>query len=114
MSETERDERRERGESSETGEENAVGLTGIAARPLERVPIRRRGSQVTTAAWRLELTCDQGAGHVTRVEGTAGETYYRGDGLLLGWDQERLAELYRVLTAPAKGEPPDLDLPQLG
>ncbi len=101
--------------SSETSND-AFGLTGIVARPLERVLVRRRESSVTTAAWRLDLTCDQGAGGIVRIEAAtdSGEQgIYRGDGVFLGWSQERLAEVYDTLTRPTGGGS-DFELLQLG
>jgi len=99
--------------ASETGKD-AFGLTRIETRDLERVLVRLRESQVTTAAWRLDLTSDQGAGGVVRVEVSAGQTVYRGDGVLLGWSQEQLAELYETLTRPADGGGSSFELMQLG
>lgn len=97
---------------NETGKD-LLGLTGIVTRPLERVLVRRRESQVTTSAWRLDVTCDQGAGGIVRIQPTPDELYFRGEGLFLGWTQERLAELYESLTAPTDSGP-DLELLQLG
>lgn len=97
---------------SESGRD-AFGLTQIVAMPLERVPVRRRESQVTTSAWRLAVTCDQGAGSIVRVEVSADEIYHRGDGIFLGWMQAQLEEVYRTLTAPTDSGP-DLELMQLG
>ena len=94
---------------------DACGLTRIVTRPLERVPLCRRESTAITSAWRLALTCDQGEGSIVPVEGSAAETLYRGDGMFLGWPQERLSEVYRTLTRPPDdGGATDLELPQLG
>ena len=49
-----------------------------------------------------------------RIEVSAQETYYRGDGLFLGWSQERLAEAYQTLSRPTDGGDSDLTFPQLG
>jgi hypothetical protein len=87
-----------------------TGLSGVSARPLERVPIRTRSGTVTRSAWRLEVTSDQGIGSVIVAE--AEETYYRGEGLFLGWSQERLALIYKALL-PRSNEPP-IQVPQLG
>jgi hypothetical protein len=97
---------------SETGKD-LLGLTGIVTRPLERVLVRRRESQVTTSAWRLDVTCDQGSGGIVRIQPSPDELYFRGEGLFLGWQQEKLAELYETLTAPTD-DGPDLELLQLG
>lgn len=99
---------------SETSSSDAFGLTNIETRPLERVLICQRESPVTTSAWRLELTCDQGTGGIVRLETAAGQTVYRGDGLFLGWSQERLAEVYDTLTRPTGGGGSDIELMQLG
>ena len=99
--------------SDEPGKQ-ILGLTRLETTPLERVLVRRRESQVTTAAWRLELTCDQGTGSIVRIEATTAQLYYRGDGILLGWSQEHLAELYAELTRPDGDGGPDFELMQLG
>jgi hypothetical protein len=91
----------------------ALGLTQIEAQPLERVPIRQRESSVTTSAWRLQLRCDQGEGGIVRVEVSAGQLFYRGDGLFLGWSQEHLGQVYDTLTRPTGGGS-ELEFMQLG
>lgn len=88
------------------------GLTGIAAAPPQRVPIRTRSTNVTQAGWRMELRCDQGRGAVVLAETSPGETYHRGEGLFLGWPQDSLAALYEALRPRADDAP--LDTPQLG
>jgi hypothetical protein len=99
---------------SETSHD-AFGLTGIAAGPIERVLVRQRESAVTTSAWRLDLTCDQGTGGIVRIETAGGDTFFRGDGLFLGWSQERLTEVYDALSRPTGGGgSDDLELMQLG
>lgn len=97
---------------SEGGRRDAFGLTGLVGQPLRRVLVRRRESQVTTSAWRLDVTCDQGEGGIVRVE--ADPVLHRGDGVFLGWTQEQLAQVYDELTRPAPGGEPDLELLQLG
>lgn len=89
------------------------GLTKLRAGALARVPVRRRESALTTAAWRLGVEAEQGTGTITRVEGGPGELHWRGDGMLLGWPAERLAELYALLTRPG-GEDTGIDFQQLG
>src|SRR5262245_40688761 len=74
-----------------------VGLTGLQADPPERVPIRVRSSSATLSAWHRSITSDQGRGAIVLVEPRPGESYYRGEGVLLGWTQERLATLYAAL-----------------
>jgi hypothetical protein len=77
-----------------------------------RVPIRTRGGSVTLSAWRLDVTADQGAGAIVLAEAPTGETHYRGEGIFLGWSQERLAETYAALQPPDDSGGPDV--PQLG
>jgi len=91
--------------------EELFGLTKLRARPPERAPIRTRESGVTQSAWRIAVECDQGTGAVVRAEvGT--QQAYRGDGIFLGWPQDKLAAVYAALVAQ-RDEPP-FDLPQLG
>ena len=75
---------------------DAFGLTGLVGQPLRRVLVRRRESQVTTSAWRLDVTCNQGEGGIVRVE--ADQVFHRGDGVFLGW------------TQALRGDPPSLVL----
>ncbi len=89
-----------------------AGLSGVSAQPLARVPIRTRSATVTVSAWRLEVTSDQGPGAIVLVEPPGGEAHYRGDGIFLGWAQDRLAEVYAALRA--RDEEGGLDAPQLG
>jgi hypothetical protein len=88
-----------------------AGLSGVSAQPLARVPIRTRSTSVTVSAWRLDVTSDQGPGTIVLVEPPNAGAHYRGDGIFLGWAQERLAEVYLALRAREEG---GLDLPQLG
>jgi len=88
------------------------GLTDVVAEPLERHPIRTREGTTTLSAWRLAATSAQGSGAIVHVEITPGESIYRGEGVFLGWNQERLAAAYRaLLPEPAAA---DLETPQLG
>jgi hypothetical protein len=78
---------------------------------LERIAIRTRESRVTLAGWRLATSTTGGPGSITRIEG-AGGPCFRGDGVFLGWSQERLAAEYqRHLPKP---EDPLPDPGQLG
>jgi hypothetical protein len=94
--------------------DHAFGLTGLLGEPLERVLVRSRGLDLTGSGWRLTVTCDQGTGGIVLVDVSGDESWFRGDGVFLGWPQVRLAETYRALTAPLDGLQSDLDLPQLG
>jgi hypothetical protein len=60
------------------------------------------------------VTCDQGSGGIVRLETSTGQPLYRGDGLFLGWSQERMAEVYQALSRPPGGDGSDLELLQLG
>jgi len=88
------------------------GLTGLRAQARERVPIRTRASGLTTSAWRLEITCDQGRGAVVRVEVSPQEAHFRGDGLFLGWSPQQLAALHDALLS--RSAEASFDVPQLG
>lgn len=93
---------------------DACGLTQIVPGPLERVPVRMREDQAITSAWRVEATCDQGSGNITRVDVSPGQSYHRGEGLFLGWPQERLAELYQTVIGWIDKSGSDIELLQLG
>lgn len=87
-------------------------LTDASGEPLERHPIRTREGSTTRSAWRLRVSSGRGAGAIVFVELTPEESFYRGEGIFLGWDQERLSEAYRALQpVPAA---PEADSPQLG
>jgi len=87
------------------------GLKGIVSTPPERVPARWRDSAVTCSAWRMEIRSDRGAGSIAMVEISPIETYFRGDGVFLGWPQKDLAMVYQQLLPDG---PPDMEYPQLG
>lgn len=78
------------------GTKELFGLTGLSADPPERVPVRTRSSGVTQSAWRLRVRCDQGVGAVLLIESGA-ESFRRGEGLFLGWTQDKLASVYEEL-----------------
>ena len=86
---------------------DVAGLRGARALSLRRMPIRTRDSSVTRAGWSLVVSCSSGEGAVVLAD-----SFYRGEGLLLGWPQERLAQLYSALTAAPAGD--DGSGPQLG
>ncbi len=88
----------------ETEVDPLEGLTDVAAGELERVAIRLRESDVTLSAWRLGLTSSEGSGAIYLVETLGGGTLFRGDGLCLGWPQQRLEAAYRRLL-PGGGNP---------
>ena len=83
---------------SASRESNGIeGLTDPRAVSLERSPIRVRESSATQSGWRLAAECAEGAGSITLVDAVAGREVYRGDGVFLGWPQERLAAAYAAL-----------------
>ena len=88
------------------------GLTNPRALSLERFPIRMRDSSVTQSAWRLSVACGEGEGTIVFVEAPPEETLCRGEGVFLGWPQERLEAAYRALL-PEPDERP-LEMNQLG
>ena len=88
------------------------GLTNPRSLSIERFLIRMRGGTVTQSAWRLSVTADQGQGSIIFVEASPAETFYRGDGVFLGWPQDRLESAYRALLP--KPDEPDFEIHQLG
>jgi hypothetical protein len=66
----------------------------------------------TQSAWRLVVSCREGPGSIILVEAGPTETYYRGEGVFLGWNQGRLEAAYRALRP--KSDEVDLELNQLG
>ncbi len=88
------------------------GLTDPKALSLERSLIRTRGALATQSAWRLVVSSGEGQGAIILVEAFQGETFYRGDGVFLGWPQERLEAAYRALRPQPSEEP--FETSQLG
>jgi hypothetical protein len=86
----------------------------MVAKPPQRIPVRRRESEVTTAAWQLDVSCDQGRGNIVLVDVSEQASCFRGDGIFLGWSQVRLAEIYQTLTESLAGSDADPPLLQLG
>ena len=88
----------------EVGRENTdsaeavPGVTNARMLSLDRFPIRTREGTATLSAWRL---C-----------ASASERCHRGEGVFLGWSEDRLAAAYDALR-PASEEP-GYDIPQLG
>lgn len=73
------------------------GVTNAGTGSLERFAIRTRESTVDLSAWRLCVVCDEGEGAIVRVDASAEEHFFRGEGVFLGWSQDRLASAYDVL-----------------
>lgn len=88
------------------------GLSNPRLLSLERFPIGLRGESATQSAWRLTVACDEGEGTITLVEISPRERFYRGEGVFLGWPQERMKAAYDALL-PRGGEPEPVG-PQLG
>jgi len=74
--------------------------------------VRARGVTVTLAAWSLAVAADEGEGSIVLIDLPEGRTFFRGDGVCLGWAQERLAAAYAALVPREQAEV--FDLPQLG
>lgn len=92
--------RRQRGSRVSPSTDQAkiiAGLHEVAIGPLERVPVRARDSHVTVSAWRVLVDSENGSGAIVLLELSSGEHYYRGEGVFLGWPQEKLASTYRAL-----------------
>ncbi len=100
--------------SDETAGRAGFGFTAIVVQPIARSPVRRREDGHTLAAWRLEMSCDQGRGGIVQLDIGAGDLRYRGDGVFLGWPQDRLAEAYLELTKPDGSSSDDVQFIQLG
>jgi len=88
------------------------GLGEVTATEPTRAPLRIRGAAVTTAGWRISVQAPRGAGTIVLAEQGV-QQFYRGDGLFLGWPQERLETAWRALLPPSEG-PSGGDHQQLG
>jgi hypothetical protein len=78
-------------------EELVPGLTNPRGVALDRFLIRLRDGSATQSAWRLTVKSDEGPGAIIFVEASPEETFYRAEGVFLGWDQDRLGSAYRAL-----------------
>lgn len=87
-------------------------LTNPRAVALSRAPVRLREAAATLGAWKLTLSADEGDGSITLVEPPGRAPLYRGDGVCLGWRQERLEAAYGDLRPADEAALPEL--PQLG
>jgi hypothetical protein len=74
-----------------------AGLSGVRFLSLERSLIRTRESSATLSAWRLAAAADQGEGTILLLQGPAEGPLFRGEGVFLGWAQEKLAAAYAAL-----------------
>ena len=93
-------------------EEIVPGLKNPRFLALDRFLIRLRDGSATQSAWRLAIESDEGRGAIILVEVSPEETFYRGEGVFLGWDQDRLGSAYRALLP--KPEADGFDMQQLG
>jgi len=86
------------------------GLGSVTPEAPAREHIRVREASVTLSAWRIDVASPRGRGWIVLAEHNA--SWYRGDGVFLGWAQPRLEAAWRaLLPSPEK---PELDFPQLG
>jgi hypothetical protein len=93
-------------------EEIVPGLTNPRAVALDRFPIRLREGSTTQSAWRLSVGSEEGPGAIVFVETSPTETFYRGEGVFLGWPQGQMAFAYRTLLPSSAAE--RFEIPQLG
>ncbi|HEY8131180.1 MAG TPA: DinB family protein [Thermoanaerobaculia bacterium] len=93
------------GEKSPTERPSVSGF-----RSLERAPVRVREIGTTVSAWQMIIDSDRGSGTITLVD-VSGQPVYRGEGIFVGWSQEKLRTEYQRLNKPPD-EP--FDLQQLG
>ena len=97
---------------SEEIAEPVAGLTRPRATSLERFPVRIREGSTTLSAWRLPVECAEGAGAIVLAEVSAQQSFYRGEGVFLGWPQERLKAAYLALAPRAEHD--GFELQQMG
>ncbi|HEY1435470.1 MAG TPA: hypothetical protein VGG65_08850 [Thermoanaerobaculia bacterium] len=102
----------EPGETGAPAGPEVAGLVEPRALALERFAIRTREGSVTLAGWRLTVASAAGHGAIVLVELAPGSAVHRGEGVFLGWPQERLASAYAALL-PGDPEPP-FETAQLG
>jgi hypothetical protein len=87
------------------------GLTGARRLALERFPVRTREGATTVSGWRLSVASNEGQGAITRIDLSSGAVIHRGEGIFLGWPEERLAAGYAALMPMDEPEsPPPLQL----
>lgn len=87
------------------------GLGEVRASEPERVILRMRGAGVTVSGWRITVEAARGPGSIVLAEQGA-QKFYRGEGVFLGWSQERLEAAYSALLPTPQG--PGDDHFQLG
>ena len=80
------------------------GLTNPRVLALDRFLIRLRDGSATQSAWRLAVESEEGQGAIILVEIPPAETFYRAEGVFLGWDQDRLGSAYRAFLPKPEGD----------
>ena len=88
------------------------GLANPKTLGLERFLIRLREGSNTQSGWRLSVAADEGPGTIVALEIPPDVVFYRGDGIFLGWTQERMAAAYKALLP--KPEDDGFHMQQLG
>jgi uncharacterized damage-inducible protein DinB len=83
----------------------------IAMRSLERMPTGVREIGTTVSAWKMTVDSEHGVGTITLID-VSGHPIYRGDGIFLGWPQDKLKDEYQRLNKPP--DEPKFELMQLG
>jgi len=97
---------------ADTVEPLVPGLRNPRVLALDRFLIRLRDGSATQSAWRLSVESEEGQGAIILVEVSPAETFYRGEGVFLGWPQDRIGSAYRALLP--KPEADGFDMQQLG
>jgi len=90
-----------------------AGLALLKTR-VERMSVRARGAAHTFSAWALAVETEQGPGSIVRVEPSPDETFWRGDGVFLGWTSEMLAAAWSDLRATEPEPEASPEFQQLG
>ena len=99
--------------AQENGSSSPIsGLVNPRTVSLERFPVRTRDSALTCSAWRLQVETDKGSGALVLIEYSPENAFYRGEGVFLGWTQERMAAAYKTFVPDP--EPDGFEIPQLG
>src|SRR5262249_30861269 len=91
-----------------TAEPGVPGLTNPRGLGLERFPIRAREQSMTLSAWRLSAAAEEGDGPLPLVERRSGGIVRGGEGIFLGWPQERLGRDYAALVPQDDTPPPEM------
>lgn len=87
-------------------------LTNPQVQSFERFLIRTRAASSTQSAWRLSVGCAEGQGAIVFIEISPDQTFFRGEGIFLGWSQQQMSAAYALLLP--KSEDPPFEIPQLG